>query len=80
MSSYFLRIIFLIIFVFNPGYGQIDRKTVQFPDFTLDFWQEQQKLAEGKIRRGQGLAILGLLSFIPEGFLVKKAMAKIKGE
>ena len=44
-----------------------------YPTFDRDYWVKQQDLAQGKIHRGAGLGILGLVSIWPTSLMIAKA-------
>ncbi|MBN2525628.1 MAG: hypothetical protein JXR76_04480 [Deltaproteobacteria bacterium] len=48
--------------------------TETYPAFSRDYWQEQHSLATGKMRRGAGLAALGLISIWPTSLMISKAV------
>ena len=44
------------------------------PALDQDFWENERSLAQGKIKRGAGLAVLGLASVVPSSILVNRAI------
>ena len=48
----------------------------KYPAFDRDYWLNEQALAEGKIKRGVGLGILGLLSVWPTTVMITDAYEK----
>ncbi len=48
----------------------------QYPEFDQPYWEDQVQLAKGKIQRGAGLGVLGLVSIWPTTVLWMKTREK----
>lgn len=44
-----------------------------YPDFDREYWVQQQDLADGKIKRGAGLGVLGLVAVWPASMMIVRA-------
>ncbi len=44
-----------------------------YPDFTLQYWENTQNDAKGKILRGTGLTVLGLAAIVPSAIWIDKS-------
>ncbi|MBN2716200.1 MAG: hypothetical protein JXX14_10125 [Deltaproteobacteria bacterium] len=47
--------------------------TESYPDFNRDYWVTQQDLAKGKMQRGAGLGVLGIVAIWPTTVMIAKA-------
>ncbi|MBN1577266.1 MAG: hypothetical protein JW913_11980 [Chitinispirillaceae bacterium] len=49
------------------------RAREQYPDFDREYWVNEQALAKGKMSRGAGLGVLGLVSIWPATVMITRA-------
>ena len=63
-------IIFTVLTLFGPGGVSAGEN---YPSFDREYWVTQQSLAKGKIKRGAGLGVLGVVSIWPTSMMIARA-------